>query len=287
MARFGQLVLFKQSIFGIPWLIVGAIFPFLEQRAVMLDSARLFYLFGAFFSARFSGMCFNRLIDASIDAKNPRTVDRLLPRGDVSSKEALRIGIACLLIFFYCAFQLGTYCLIAACIAAFCIIAYSFMKRFTVLCHFVLGFIQFLGPVCAYLAVTNTISLPVWLLACALLCSIAASDIVYACQDAVFDRKEGLYSIPARFGVSAAVMIAQMLHITTLLILFAIGMLLDLSWVYFVGVGVIGLFLCAGYSYLMYAERQAFQKAFSFMNQSIACSILCLTVYEVVCRTVL
>jgi 4-hydroxybenzoate polyprenyltransferase len=124
---------------------------------------------------------------------------------------------------------------------------YSFTKYFTWGCHFVLWLVQLFAPICAWLAVTDTLSLAPIFLGLALGCTIAANDILYACQDIDFDRKEGLYSIPACFGIQKAEKVAQITHAVSIASLIAVGALLDLSLLYFVGVAAVGGIFIATY----------------------------------------
>lgn len=285
-----QLVLFKQSFFGLPWVVVGALFPLFDEQISKnfhLDFMKFLYLFCVFFSARFCGMCLNRLIDERIDAKNPRTQNRLLQQGAVSSLEVLVWSILFLCLFFYFAFQLNTSCFFASCIAALLIVAYSFTKRFTTSCHFILGLIQFFAPVCAYLAMTETLTLSVCLLGCSLLASIAASDIVYACQDVAFDRKEGLWSVPAKLGIASAITFSKVLHSISFGLLIVLGCMLHLSWVYFLAVGAIGAIFFTGYFRLMQAEKMVFEQSFSFINIGFSFCMLVGVIGEITWRALL
>ncbi len=253
-----KLTRIRETLFGLPWTVSGGLLATLHSKCD-LEWYRWGLLIGAFVAARLSGMCFNRLIDMAIDTKNPRTCRRALPSGQVTPRECGMQACGFLGLFYLCAYWLGGACFSLAIVAGSLLILYSFTKRFTVLCHFVLGLIQLFGPLCGWIAMTGSYALPPLLLGSALFCSIAAGDILYACQDIDFDRHEGLYSIPAKVGIARARSIAKCLHTCTLLLLLAVGYSLKLHLIFYVAVGAIG------YAYwLAYAKKH--EEAFRFSN---------------------
>src|SRR5258708_6107368 len=148
---FNKIVLFKQSLFSMPWMVAGFL---LAARPLLLEKA--LYLSIAFFSARTVGMCLNRLIHHKIHAKNPRTATRALPQGEISRKELLIFTLFLFILFFWSAFFINTLCFALSPFIALLLVGYSFTKRFTWGCHFVLGLIQCFSPLCAWLAVTGS-----------------------------------------------------------------------------------------------------------------------------------
>ena len=229
-----RLIKFSHTIFAMPFAIIGAVLGFYQ---LMPDGAEVeidksFYLYTlvlillCMVFARSAAMAFNRYLDRHYDAKNPRTAIREIPSGIISANHALWFTVLSSVLFIAATWLINTLCFFLSPIALFVILGYSYTKRFTVLCHFVLGLGLSLAPIGAYLAVTGVFDwLPI-LFSCIVFCWVSGFDIIYALQDAGFDRSEGLYSIPASFGGEKALRISRMLHIL-------VSVLLVL--VYFVG----------------------------------------------------
>ncbi len=195
-----RLLLVKQTLFGLTWLCAGAFLPFLQKDVPAFCLSSWLLLIAAFISARFSGMCFNSYFDRAFDAKNPRTRDRPLPAGEISALACLLQAFMYLGLFFLASWSINSLCGLLSLAVGTSVVLYSLTKRITPLCHFALGIIYFFAPFCAWAAVTGEISPVPFLFGLALLLTIAASDIIYACQDIEFDQKIGLYSIPVLIG---------------------------------------------------------------------------------------
>ncbi len=264
-----KTVLLKQSFFGLPWVVIGAIFPCFFTSDVTF--APWFWCLIAFLSARLSGMAFNRLIDHSIDEKNPRTASRPLPSGEMRRLEVLQIACLFLLLFFFSMYMINSLTFSLSFYIAAQILVYSFTKRFTWLCHFVLAFVQFFTPVAASIATSGQLFLPTLYLGAALFCCIAANDILYACQDLEFDREEKLFSIPAQFGYKKAVTCAKVLHGVSVFVLVCLGITCNFSLIYFLGP------LCAaGIFYRTYEQlfNTSVEKIFSWSNIAFGAAML-------------
>lgn len=242
---FAKLVLIEQTLFGLPWVIASVFLPFgaVEPSvyAHSLSWSLGFYILMAFIAARTAGMAFNRLIDRHIDAANPRTKDRPLPAGEVSLSQVQSLALISIAIFVVCCAQINTLCLMLSPIAVLLLWIYSYTKRFTVLCHFVLGLIHFLVPIFSWAAVTANLAWPPVFLGLAALCSISAADIIYAGQDALFDRQYKLYSIPAFLSRSSSLRLAKVLHGLAFFFFILLGSLLHLNWIYFLGTALIAI----------------------------------------------
>lgn len=228
-----RLVQPKFALFGLPVTLAGAILPFAIMTRWPHWSLWL-WIVAAFLTARTAGMAFNQLIDRQIDARNPRTADRLLPSGEAKPLQVLLLASTALALFLFCCAQIGMFYL--GLLPAALIILYSYAKRFTSLCHLLLGFIQFCGPVYAWIAITGSLAVAPLFLGAALWCWIAANDILYALQDLEFDRAEGLHSLPTRIGPRAALVVIRSLHGLALFCLLAVGVSLSLSMIYYAGV---------------------------------------------------
>jgi 4-hydroxybenzoate polyprenyltransferase len=216
------LVRFSHSLFALPfalasaWLAAGGR-P--ETRVLVL-------VVGCAVAARTAAMAFNRWLDRDVDAANPRTRARELPRGALSAHAALALAVAAALVFLAGAWALNPLCLRLAPAVLVILFGYSATKRFSAGSHFVLGLALALAPLGAWLAVRGSLAgdlAPPLLLALAVLTWVAGFDLIYACQDEGFDRAHGLHSIPARFGARAALRLSSALHVVTLatLVLFA------------------------------------------------------------------
>jgi len=212
---YGELVMFSHSLFALPFGLIG-----MMLAANGLPEFRVFFwILLALLGARNAANAVNRLIDHQIDARNPRTAHRHLPRGVVKPGEVLALSVAGFLLLIIAAWQLNSLCLKLSPLAVFILVAYSYTKRFTWASHLVLGFACGIAPTASWLAVTGKFDLPPLLLTAAVMCWVAGFDIIYATQDVEFDRKEGLQAIPARFGTRAALRIAKALHLAVLVLL--------------------------------------------------------------------
>ena len=231
---FDRLVKLKFALFGLPITLSGALLAL--PTAPHFPPMRWLWILLCFLAARTAGMAFNELIDRKIDALNPRTSDRVLPSGEAKPHFAALIGLFSTALFIASASQINPAIFIASPFLAFLIWAYSYTKRFTSLCHFVLGAIHFAGPVCAYLAITGTLTLPAILLGAVAFLSVTATEIVYAISDHQFDKTHGLHSLPVRIGIGPTLLLSRLLHSIMVGLLALIGAVMGLPLFYFVGV---------------------------------------------------
>lgn len=239
ISAFKDITRIEQTLFGLPFLLAGALLP-LTQDGVSLSFGWL-WIFPAFLLARISGMAFNQLIDRHIDAKNPRTSKRALPTGRATENQARIIAWTALALFLLVCFQINTLCFLFAPLVAFLLFIYSYLKRITSSCHFVLGIIHFLGPVMAAIAVTGSLPISSLFIGAAAAFSIIGNDIVYAIQDFEFDRTHNLFSLPSRLGIERSLMIARLLHLFCLAMLFCVGVAAHLPVFYYGSVIVAGI----------------------------------------------
>jgi 4-hydroxybenzoate polyprenyltransferase len=228
MNKFFSFVKIEHTLFSLPMIYAGMAFGVYATHAAGqavpqtwdLIRSGIFILLAAT-GARTIGFALNRIIDRHIDAKNPRTANRDLPSGRMSLKEAYGVMIVALVIYFGSAAMLNSLCLELSPIplAVFCI--YPFMKRFTVFAHFGVGASLALGPLGGYFAVRPTLdgALPAILLSLFTWCWVSGFDIIYATADEQFDKKEGLFSMPSRFGSRRALQISAFIHVVSFLLL--------------------------------------------------------------------
>lgn len=238
---YGILVMFSHTIFSLSFALISM----LLAGQGKLDFRVIFWILVAFMGARTGANALNRVIDAEIDAKNPRTATRQLPQGLMNKKEILVFVFICFAIMVFAAWKLNTICLILSPIALFLMTIYSYTKRFTWMCHIVLGITSAAAPVGAWLAVTGEVSLIAIAMGAANTLWVAGFDIIYGAQDYDFDTKNGIHSIPARFGVKNALLISRAFHVLALMFLIIVGILsTELGVIYYVGLTIIsGLFI--------------------------------------------
>lgn len=273
-ARLERLVLFSQTLFGLPWLL-AALLLLTSQCSVVVTPGLLCTILVAFFSARTAGMCFNRLVDRHIDAKNPRTADRPLPTGMVSVAFTRFQAVLFSALFLVAAWMLSSACFWVALCAMVLILAYSYAKRVSFLCHFVLGTIHGLVPVALWAALAQDVTRVPLLLGAALLCQIAASDIIYACQDIDFDRRHKLQSIPALVGAEKALQLAKLFHLAAFVLLFCLSFCFVQPVVLCFGA------CCVGAVYFLAYSKASFEASFTLANRLSGIVYLCVVVWHV------
>ncbi|MSR62370.1 MAG: 4-hydroxybenzoate octaprenyltransferase [Planctomycetes bacterium] len=237
-----SLVKFGHSVFALPFALSSA---WLAAQGMPAPRVLLLVVLCAV-SARTAAMAFNRWLDRRIDAANPRTAGRELPRGALTPGAVLALTCCSALTFCAGAWALNPLCAKLAPAVLSVLLAYSAFKRFSSAAHFVLGLALALAPLGAWVAVrgelSGDLSVPL-LLALAVLSWVAGFDLIYACQDEAFDRAHGLHSIPARFGVARALQLSSALHVITLLALLACAARAELGWVFGVALAAAGLLL--------------------------------------------
>lgn len=232
---YGVLVMFSHTIFSLSFALISMLLAGEGKLKPMV----IFWILVAFMGARTGANALNRVIDAEIDARNPRTATRQLPQGLMNKKEILIFVAICFGIMVFAAWKLNTICLILSPIALFLMIIYSYTKRFTWMCHLVLGVTSAAAPVGAWLAVTGKISLIPLVMGAANTLWVAGFDIIYGAQDYDFDTKNGIHSIPAKFGVENALKISSVFHILAVIFLFIVGVLSpELGIIYYIGLSI-------------------------------------------------
>lgn len=243
------MIKFEHTIFALPFAYLGA---FLAAKGIP-TAGKLFWITLAMIGARTAAMSLNRLIDRHIDARNPRTAQRALPAGQLKVYEVYVYTLLSFLLLGISAYKLNLLALFLMPIAVFFLVLYSYTKRFTWACHLVLGISLGLAPPGAWIGVTGHWALAPVLLGLGVMTWVAGFDVVYACQDVEFDRKEGLHSIPAVFGIKRSLEISSFLHILAPGLFIAVGVVMSLSWLYYIGVGI-AIFLLFRQHYLVSAD---------------------------------
>jgi 4-hydroxybenzoate polyprenyltransferase len=259
LLTYASFVRFSHSVFALPFALAGAV---LASRMVPLTWARVGWIVACMVAARSAAMGFNRLVDAGFDARNPRTALRELPRGLMSRREAAVFVVVASVIFVWCASKLGPTCLVLAPVALAIVFWYSLAKRYTNYTQLFLGLAMAVAPVGGWIAAGGTMRAEPWLLGLAIGTWVAGFDVLYACQDLDFDRREGLRSIPVRFGLARAITLSRVLHVVTIAALAAVGLVADLGPAYAAGVALVALLLVYEQSLVSATDLSQVKRAF-------------------------
>jgi len=257
-----RLVKFEHTIFALPFAYVGALLAVQE-----VPSAHdLFWITIAMVGARSLAMALNRLIDARIDAANPRTAARELPSGALTASSVLLFCVAALAVYLVSVWQLDPFVRPLSPIPVVMFVVYPYLKRFTWLCHLWLGAVDGLAPVGAWAAVRGELPWEAWALGGAVAAWVAGFDLFYALFDVDVDRSQGLHSWATRFGESGAFAGARSLHLATVGLLAAVGIGLDLGTLYWLGVIVVAGLLTHEHSLVRPGDLRRLDTAFFTMN---------------------
>jgi 4-hydroxybenzoate polyprenyltransferase len=238
---FLRLVTIEHSVFALPFAFLGALSAMTVLNG-QINWPVLAVITIAMVSARTFAMAANRIIDRHIDGRNPRTARRELVTGALSVRTAWTGAIAALVVFLACAAALNPLCFALAPLALVPLVVYPYGKRFTNWPHALLGVAQLIGPVGAWLGVTGTLrgSGPAWVLGVAVGLWIGGFDLIYACQDTEIDRRIGVRSVPARFGVPFALRLSTVVHVVTFALFVWFGALVGLGWLWWIGLALAG-----------------------------------------------
>ncbi len=268
-----EMIKFKHTVFALPFALMGT---FLASRGFP-PLQTVFWVVTAMFGARTAAMGFNRIADRHFDAKNPRTVGRALPAGEVKLWESWAMVLIAAGIFFFACAMLNPLTLLISPFALALTFFYSLTKRFTSLCHMVLGIALCLAPFGGWVAVTGAASGYPAALSLGVLFWVAGFDTIYACLDADFDRNAGLYSLPARLGRTTAFRLAVGFHVLAFILFTLTGIQMNLNIIYFIGIGVTAAALF--YQHLIVSPRDLsrIQMSFFSMNGLIALTLFIAT----------
>jgi 4-hydroxybenzoate polyprenyltransferase len=261
-ARFARLVKIEHTVFALPFAYVGA---FLAVNGTP-GGHDLLWITLAMVGARSLAMALNRLIDAGIDARNPRTAGRELPSGQLSVVQVVVFCVASLALFLAAVWELDPLVHRLWPIPVIGFVVYPYLKRFTWLCHFWLGAVDGLAPVGAWVAITGRLPWQAWLLGAAVALWVAGFDLFYALFDEEVDRRQGLHSVVTRFGVGGAFLGARLAHAATVVCLVAAGLGLPVGALYWLGVAAVALLLAYEHSLVRPGDLRRLDTAFFTMN---------------------
>jgi len=266
-----QMIKFEHTLFALPFAFLGAVLAANGLPTVW----QIVWITVAMFGARSAAMTFNRIVDRKFDAENPRTASRELPSGKLSLSFAWAFFIVSVGLFLFASYSLNWLTLALSPIALFSVLGYSYAKRFTSFAHLILGWALAISPTAAWIAVRGSLASEVPLLLSLLVMMWTAGfDVLYACQDFEFDRKAGLRSIPARFGIKNSLMIARIFHAQAFVVLFLLYLVTGLGWLALIGVVSVGALLIYQHTLVKPYDLSRMNAAFFTTNAFVSVILL-------------
>ena len=279
LRAYGGLVAFSHSVFAMPFA-ASALVLARAERHTPITVQRVVAMVACMVAARTSAMAFNRWADRDVDAKNPRTKSRHIPSGEVSAASALGLTVASGLVFLACAATLGFWPLVLSPVVLAVLLGYSFAKRFTWAAHAWLGVALALAPGGAWLAAGATPNLGVVSLMLGVVTWLLGFDVLYSLQDASFDRQAGLHSIPAKFGISGALVISAVAHLFTVVFFALAGVALHRGPAFFVAVAGAAALLVYEHALVGRGDLSKINKAFFDLNAFVSVGFFALVLID-------
>jgi 4-hydroxybenzoate polyprenyltransferase len=265
MKNYLSLIKFSHTIFALPFAIIGFVLGMADHEGVF-NIQKFLLMLACMVFARSAAMAFNRYIDRAFDEKNPRTKSREIPAGIISPNMALLYVIINSLLFILATYFINTICFYLSPIALLVVLGYSYTKRFTALCHFVLGLGLALAPIGAYLSVTATFSmLPIWY-SLAVITWVSGFDIIYAMQDVEIDSELQLNSIPNALGKVHALQLSSLLHVLSFLFVLIPIFFFPFGIYYWIGLGIFAAMLIYQHSIVKPSDLSKVNIAFMTTN---------------------
>ncbi|MGE4317792.1 MAG: UbiA-like polyprenyltransferase [Deferribacterales bacterium] len=280
LKTFLSMIKVEHTLFALPFAFTGM---FLAAGGLP-DIKTIAWIALAVLGARSGAMGFNRIADAKIDARNPRTEKRDIPAGKISVAEASLYVTLSFALYFFSAYMLNPLCFYLSPVPFLVFILYSYTKRFTFLCHIVLGVALGIAPIGAWAAVTGTITLPVSIMGLAILFWVSGFDIVYACQDIEFDKNEGLFSIPRFLGLSGSLTLARVFHAVAFVLFIYTWYGMGAGYVYLAGILLSGGFMVYQHAIIKPSDLSRLGMAFFNLNAYISLTICVFTFIDVMIR---
>ncbi|HEV2112624.1 MAG TPA: UbiA-like polyprenyltransferase [Terriglobales bacterium] len=257
-----EMIKWEHSIFALPFALCGAMLAASGRPT----AHQVLWIIIAMVGARSAAMAFNRLVDVEVDRLNPRTAMRALPAGQLSRAFVAVFVVASSAVLIVSAWQLNRLAFYLSPLALAIVFFYSFTKHFTRWSHLVLGFALGIAPAAAWIAIRGSLDPRILLLTAAVTCWVGGFDVLYACQDADFDREHGLYSIPRFFGIERALFVARLLHVVMLLLLISVVAAFGLGALAIAGVVAVALLLAYEHSLVRANDLSRLNAAFFTMN---------------------
>jgi 4-hydroxybenzoate polyprenyltransferase len=272
-----EMIKFEHTVFALPFAFTGAL---LAARGLP-TGGQILWITVAMVGARSAAMGFNRWADRALDAENPRTQERALPKGLVTPLQVVLFIAASSVLLVYAAYRLNPLCFALSPVALLIVFFYSYTKRFTYLSHAFLGFGISLAPIGAWIAVTGELEIPALILGAAVLFWLLGFDVLYALQDREFDRKRGLHSIPQRFGIERSLWISRISHAITMAALFLLYVLSSLGSFYLAGVIIAFCLILYEHTLVKENDLSKLNMAFFNMNGLISITVFGFTLLDV------
>ena len=275
-----EMIKFSHTVFALPLAVMSAFIA-----AGGLPTARqLFWILMCMVGARSAAMSFNRIVDARLDAKNPRTAQRAIPAGKLTRFETAMFMALMIALFVFSAYRLNRLAFMLSPVALVVILGYSYTKRFTDYSHFVLGLALAIAPVGAWIAVNEEFHIIAIFLGLAVVLWTAGFDIIYACQDMDFDRREGLYSLPKRLGASRALALSALLHAAMVGVLIVIAAMAGLGMLFLGGAVLVAGLLIYEHSIVKPHDFSRVNTAFFNVNGAVSLLLMALTIADILSR---
>ncbi|MGC0778860.1 MAG: UbiA-like polyprenyltransferase [Candidatus Acidiferrum sp.] len=261
-----DMIKFEHSVFALPFALTGALLAARARQHGWPTLRQILWIVIAMVAARSAAMTLNLLADLRYDKENPRTKMRALATGALSVSFAWMFTLAAIALFFVAAWQLNPLALKLAPAAMAILFFYSFTKRFTTWSHLFLGFALGISPAAAWIAITGSLDWRMLILCAAVTLWVGGFDVLYACQDIEFDRRAGLFSVPQRFGIAAALMIARAMHAGVVLLLSWLAASFGLPWPAWAGIVVVASLLGYEHSLVKANDLSKLNAAFFTVN---------------------
>jgi 4-hydroxybenzoate polyprenyltransferase len=281
MKIFLEMIKFEHTLFALPFAFMGAVLGSVVVFGHLPSWVQIGWITLAMVGARTAAMSLNRVIDKAIDKKNPRTAGRAIPAGLISSGQVFFYIAVSFALLFWATWHLNSLSMKLLPIAVFFLVFYSYTKRFTWTCHFVLGITLGLAPLGGWIAVTGEFTLASLVFFLTIVCWSAGFDLIYSCQDVDFDRQAGLYSVPSRFGIANALLTARILHALTAVGLIALFFMSDLSWWYLMGLAIAYIILFYEHRLVTPKDLSKLNTAFFTMNGILSMVVFAFTLLDV------
>ncbi len=261
-----EMIKFEHSVFALPFALTGALLAARARQHGWPTLRQILWIVIAMVAARSAAMTLNRIVDLRYDKENPRTKTRALATGALSVSFAWMFTLAAVALFFVAAWQLNPLALKLAPVAIAILFFYSFTKRFTTWSHLFLGFALGISPAAAWIAITGSLDWRMLILCAAVTLWVGGFDVLYACQDIEFDKQAGLFSVPQRFGIAAALMIARIMHVGVVLLLSWLAASFGLPWPAWAGIVVVAALLGYEHSLVKRNDLSRLNAAFFTVN---------------------
>jgi 4-hydroxybenzoate polyprenyltransferase len=261
-----EMIKFEHSVFALPFALVGALLAARVTKHGWPTLPQILWIVVAMVAARSAAMTINRIVDLRYDKENPRTKMRALATGALSLSFAWIFTIGAVVLFFVAALQLNPLALKLAPVALAILFFYSYTKRFTHWSHLFLGFALGISPVAAWIAITGNLNWRMLILCAAVTLWVGGFDVLYACQDVQFDQQVGLYSVPKRFGIANALLIARGMHVGVVLLLSWLAASFGLPWPAWAGIAVVATLLAYEHSLVKANDLSKLNAAFFTVN---------------------